>query len=345
MAAGPPAAPGIRAAAVRVDNRAGTGDNQPRRLYWGAWIGSQLVGQEAPWDMNAVHAFETIAGKGLSLVNFSSPFVDCTSTSGSCAPLVFARSAFENIRRHGAIPFFSWNSASLPVRVNQPDYQLRDVTAGAFDGYIRDWAIAAKSWGHPFFLRFDWEMNAAWFPWAERANGNQRGDYVKAWRHVHDIFASVGATNATWVWCPFVDPRHKMTPLKELYPGDTYVDWTCLDGYNLGKPWRSFDQLFRSTYQRLIRIAPTKPVVIGEVASSERGGSKSGWIANLLTKQLPDRYRRVGAVVWFDKFASGDWPIETSSAASAAFAKGVASPVYVPNQFDSIGGGVIGPLG
>ncbi len=27
-------------------------------IYWGAWIGSQLTGTEAPWDMNAVSAFE-----------------------------------------------------------------------------------------------------------------------------------------------------------------------------------------------------------------------------------------------------------------------------------------------
>ncbi len=34
-------------------------------------------------------------------------------------------------------------------------------------------------------------------------NGDQPGEFVAAWRHVHDIFTSVGATNATWVWCPY----------------------------------------------------------------------------------------------------------------------------------------------
>jgi hypothetical protein len=27
---------------------------EPSSLYWGAWIGKQFTGQEAPWDMNAV---------------------------------------------------------------------------------------------------------------------------------------------------------------------------------------------------------------------------------------------------------------------------------------------------
>src|SRR5215471_9895085 len=34
-----------------------------RPIYWGAWIGSQLTGSQAPWDMNAVSAFEALTGK------------------------------------------------------------------------------------------------------------------------------------------------------------------------------------------------------------------------------------------------------------------------------------------
>jgi hypothetical protein len=42
------------------------------RLYWGAWIGSQLTGREAPWDMSTVDAFENGVGKHVSIVHFSS---------------------------------------------------------------------------------------------------------------------------------------------------------------------------------------------------------------------------------------------------------------------------------
>jgi beta-mannanase len=30
-------------------------------------------------------------------------------------------------------------------------------------------------------------MNGNWFSWSERTNVNQPGEYVAAWRHVHDI--------------------------------------------------------------------------------------------------------------------------------------------------------------
>ena len=59
--------------------------------------------------------------------------------------------------------------------------------------------------GHPFFLRWGHEMNSDRFPWSEDANGNRRGEFVQAWRHIHDIFTSVGASNVSWVWCPNVE--------------------------------------------------------------------------------------------------------------------------------------------
>src|SRR5215218_5947377 len=258
-------------------------------IYWGAWIGKQLTGEEAPWDMNAVSKFESSVGKPLSLVHFSSPFANCYSSP--CKYYGLPTTSFENVRQAGAIPFFSWASQSLPSSKSEPDFQLSDVIAGTYDSYIRSFAGSAKSWGHPFFLRFNWEMNGNWFPWSESINGNGGGQYVAAWRHVHDIFTSVGATNATWVWCPNIDPGGKLQDLAPLYPGDEYVDWTSLDGYNWGtnpaKPdrWRSFDELYDSTYHEIVdAIAPGKPMVIGEIGSTEYGGSKAKWIEEMLAE-------------------------------------------------------------
>jgi beta-mannanase len=217
----------------------------------------------------------------------------------------------------------------------EPDHQLADVISGRYDEYIRDWAQDAKRYGHPFFLRFNWEMNGDWFPWAEGVNGNRPGEYVRAWQHVHDLFAEVGAANARWVWCPNVDFEGKLADLRPLYPGDDYVDWTCLDGYNSGADpargyrWRSFDQLYARTYAQIVEhIAPSKPMVVGEVASTERGGSKAQWIAEML-RVLPRRYPSIRGFVWFDKLEDGqEWPIETSQSAIEAFAAGIDDPRF-----------------
>ncbi len=319
-------------------------------LYWGAWVGNQLTGTEGPWDMGAVAKFEGMAGKAASAVHFSSPFADCSKSP--CSFYKFPEAEMESIRAHGSMPFFSWASQATPASLDQPDFQLADVIAGAHDSYIREFAEGAREWGKPFFLRFNWEMNGGWFAWAEGVNGNQPGEYVAAWRHVHDIFTQVGATNATWVWCPNVDPESKLQDLASLYPGDAYVDWTGLDGYNWGtnpaRPdkWRSFDSLFKATYDRIVEaIAPGKPMIISEVGSSEHGGSKAEWIADALASARTN-YPLLRGLLWFEKFDDGmDWPIETSASSAAAFAAGIQSPSYLGNDFASLGAAKIGPTG
>jgi hypothetical protein len=320
-------------------------------LYWGAWIGNQLTGNQPPWDMTAVTRLEEMSGgKKMSLVHFSSPFANCSSSP--CSFYSFPTGPMESIRKHGSIPFFSWASQSIPSNVNEPNFQLSDVIAGTYDSYIRSFATAAKNWGHPFFLRFNWEMNGTWFPWSEGVNGNKSGEFVTAWRHVHDIFTAVGATNVSWVWCPNIDPTNRYVSLSSQYPGNSYVDWSGLDGYNWGtnpvKPggWKTFDQLYSSTYKQIVEsIAPSKPMAIGEFASTEYGGSKAAWIEETLAR-IPTAYPKIRAILYFEKLDSGmDWPIETSSTATSAFARGISNKAYVGNEFASLGGSSILPPG
>jgi hypothetical protein len=307
----------------------------PPPLYWGAQIGDQLTGEAAPWDMNALSAFQGLTKKPLSLVSFSAPFAECSGSN--CTFINFPFTPMENARSYGAIPFFSWSSSSTPESGPQRPWKLSNIINGSLDPYIRRFAESAKEWGHPFFLRFDWEMNGFWFPWSEGVNGNKKGEYVTAWRHVHDVFTAVGATNATWVWCPNVDFTRKLIPLNKVYPGNAYVDWTCLDGFNWGKRtdsagWQSFNQVFHETYKRVQKIAPHKPMMIGEVASNETSGSKPAWIKNML-HEVP-RYRSIRGLVWFDvKDRNTHWPLESSKQAANAFAKGIARSVYRPNEF------------
>jgi hypothetical protein len=314
-------------------------------LYWGATIGDQITGEQAPWDMSAVSRFEGMAGKGVSLVNFFAPFANCAS---KCSFYKFPTEPMESIRQHGSIPVYSWSSQSIPSSLNEPDFQLSDVIAGNFDSYIREFAEDARDWGHPFFLRFDWEMNGNWFPWSEGVNGNQAGEFVTAWRHVHDIFTSVGAGNVTWVWCPNVDPGNKLaSSIASDYPGDEYVDWSGLDGYNWGPSkggWTSFSQLYDSTYHEITdSVAPSKPLLIGEMGSTEKGGSKASWISEALT-EIPTAFPKIRAMLWFDTFDDGmDWPIETSSSATSAFATGVQAPSYQSNSYANLPPSAIAP--
>jgi beta-mannanase len=179
-------------------------------------------------------------------------------------------------------------------------------------------------------------MNGSWYPYSPGVNGNTAASFVAMWRHIHDLFAQAGASNVTWAWVPNVDVNGTMTSMASLYPGEAYVDWTGLNGYNWGSAagaWMSFSQVFKSSYATLLQIAPTKPVMIGEVASEESGGSKAAWITDMLATQVPQNFPKIKALLWFnwriyEKSAYWNWEIESSSTAKTAFQQGIASPYY-----------------
>ena len=283
-------------------------------VLWGAEIGTQFTGSQAPWSWPAVTDFQSAdtGGKSLGVLGWYSRFYAPTDCGGACT---FSSSLFSAVRNAGAIPFLSLGSDSSSGGSGYTDAQI---VGGSQDAYLTQFAQAAKAWGHPFFLRFDWEMNGNWMPWGVGANGNTAASYVAMWKHVHDIFTGVGATNVSWVWCPNIDNSNQFASMASLYPGDAYVDWTCLDGYNGDVPWTSFHDLFSSGYSNITgTIAPSKPMIIGETGSTESGGSKAQWITNMLS-DLPTSFPKIGGLVWYDESVSGpgghsDWPIESSS--------------------------------
>jgi beta-mannanase len=173
--------------------------------------------------------------------------------------------------------------------------------------------------------------------------------FKSVWRQFHNMAENAGATNITWVWCPNVKYPGS-TPLKSLYPGNAYVDWTCMDGYNHGTktpewaPWTSFYDLFSGTYQELVSSefeGHEKPIMIGETASTEVGGSKPEWISEALGSVLPTSFPRIEAMLWFnwnitENGTLWDWPIESSADSTAAFANAISSSFYAPGSFGSL---------
>jgi Glycosyl hydrolase family 26 len=272
-----------------------------------------------PWDSTALAQFGDTAGKQPRLV----------MTFHGWAYEGFPRFAVESAATIGAIPVLTWNPWDYRKGIDQPGYALRHIIRGQFDRYVRKFARDARAWGRPLFLRFAAEMNGDWLPWCEGVNGNRRGQYVRAWRHVHRIFTRVGASNVAWVWSPNVIYAGS-TPLARVYPGDAYVDWIGIDGYNWGtvRPsttWRGFRDLFRPTLVSLRRLSP-KPLMLAEVASTEIGGDKAAWIENFFGGLR--RNRDVLAFIWFDFEKETDWRIESSPSSASAFASGVSRPRY-----------------
>jgi hypothetical protein len=143
------------------------------------------------------------------------------------------------------------------------------------------------------------------------------------------IFRAAGARNVRWVWCPNVDDSGAL-PFTALYPGDRWVDWVALDGYNWGRSWDwlSFTQIFASSYDTLARLS-SRPMMIAETGSGESGGSKAAWIGSMFARELP-RFTLVRALVWFNGFGDNgtDFRFNSSASSAAAFRQGLSSPRY-----------------
>lgn len=290
-----------------------------RRVAFGAYV------PDPYWDFAGwpadLAAFTRRAGQAPSIVHWFSAWGGEQDFPAQTAAYVASS---------GAIPLLTWEPWDWSGGgAAQPDYRLSRITAGAFDPYVRRFAQQAKAFGKPVYLRFAPEMNGDWNPWSEQVNGNRPGDFVKAWKHVRSVFASVGATNVRWVWTPIVEYGGS-TPLKGLYPGDASVDVVGLDGYNWGstKPnigWKSFSQVFGPSLTA-VRSLSRKPLWIAEIGCTEQGGSKAAWVDDMFATVAADS--RVDALVWFDADKETDWRINSSSSSLAAFARGLTSPLY-----------------
>jgi mannan endo-1,4-beta-mannosidase len=228
----------------------------------------------------------------------------------------------------GAVPMITWqpeqavDAAQAGGRLSdQPDFSLSQLASGRYDGYIRAWAGEARAFGKPVDVRLMHEMNDKSYPWSIGVNGNTGAqEYVTAWRHIVDIFRSADADNVAFVWCVGAQPAQPDP--SRYFPGDGYVSWIALDGYNRGSPWKSFTTIFATAY-REITAASTRPVMIAETGTVERPGdpsAKAAWITSAFEREIPGAFPRIRAVLYFDAPGRGfSFALSSSGAALQAF--------------------------
>lgn len=287
--------------------------------FHGVFLGSSLSG---PFALENLTAFEAAAGKGVRVV---AGYVAWGLNSD------FPAAACDQIVAHGSYPMICWEPWSYTG--SDPNWSNQTIISGQKDEYILRWANAIKNWGKPVFLRPMYEMNGNWYPWSVNFNGNTYESFIAAWRHIVDLFNSVGAQNATWVWSPNWNSVPVSNSISQCYPGDSYVDWTSLNGYNWGttqswSTWMSFYSIFSQAYQEITALT-FKPMVIGEYACTEIGGDKAAWITDALTVQIKNYFPRIKAVVWFNENKETNWRTDSSPASQAAYTAAVADSYYL----------------
>lgn len=276
----------------------------PLKVYWGARADGEVYNRsgDAPWDSTTWDLFQSHAGKQLSIVHWGQPFGALDTN------------ALNLTKARGAVSLISIGLSGT----------LASIANGSQDATIDAFAQKAKSFGYPILLRPWWEMNGSWFAWGRSS------DYIAAWRRYVTRIRAI-APNVSFVWCPNTiwDSASDIAP---YFPGDEYIDWAGIDGYNRNEPWTWAGGVFDKTLDRIKQLS-SKPVMIAETGSYETGGDKAAWITNFLSTWIPN-HSRVRAVVWFnwnilENGVRREWPIETSLNAQTAFKNSIANSRYL----------------
>lgn len=267
---------------------------------------------QAPWNAQELERISAAAG-GVrpTMLQFFLKWCD-----------TFQPQSIQQAYRLNALPIISWEPWRGEVYgESQPEYALSKIISGTFDQYLTEFATTIRDQRWPVALRLAHEMNGNWYPWSESKSGNKAGEYVKAWRHIHDIFTTVGANNVIWIWSPNIIRPVPKVSLSALYPGDDYVDWVGMVGY--AKEESTAAAVYEPTIN-VIRPFCAKPIIITE-AGAQPSDHKVTWIRDFF--QWIETQQNVIGFNWFEySEAEGgklDWRFTENAQTKAAFAAGI----------------------
>jgi hypothetical protein len=264
----------------------------PKPLLWGAFVGNQ------PGDLAQ---FEQLVGKSVDMkayfIGWGDPFP--TSTAAQLGPA-------------GKTLVLFWEAT---------DISLADISAGKYDEYMDQVASATAAYGGPVILTPFPEMNGDWNTWSGAYASNTPAMVIAAWQHIHDVFAAAPNVKFAWDVNNGSIPDTATNSIAVYYPGDAYVDYVAVDGFNFDDPWQSWSDVFSSALSQLSTYK--KPIYILSMGSVP-GPQKAQWITDGLGTDIKN-YPQVAGWVWFNQNgADGDWLVDSDSSSLAAFQQVVA---------------------
>jgi hypothetical protein len=277
------------------------------------------------WKMDQVRAMEAWQGKRHAAVNLFTDWCNRTKTLDN-----LFNQQLPNIWANGNVPVVSWEPYLCSASSTPNDVEVR-AARGDYDAYLRAWADRMKAFvsgpdgslgtadDRRVYIRLAHEMNGNWYPWGAAMGGNSAAHYILMWQRVRGIFWEKGldARTVQWIWAvnhEDVGPARA----EDYYPGDAYVDWIGIDGYNWGasqswSTWTAPDAVFGSMVARLRSIS-AKPLALTETASSSATpgavnvAAKSQWITQLFAyATAPATGARM--IVWFNEDKETDWAV------------------------------------
>jgi hypothetical protein len=226
-------------------------------------------------------------------------------------------------KRSGARLLVSWmpDGGKQSAGARQPKFRLGAIRRGRQNrGLVRLTKQLRKLRPAPI-LRPMPEPNTPWYAWSGTVNGNAPADYARAWAKVRQVVRNSGGQRIKLMWAPYVRsiPDTPENVIASYFPGADKVDLVGASGYNFGQvgglAWTEPTALFEDVYRQVSALS-VKPFWIAETGSTNKGGSKAQWIAQLagLRSEIPN----LRGIVWYDaRDPNGDFRVGTKPARKA----------------------------
>jgi len=292
------------------------------------------------WAMDDVAAMEQWQGKKNAVVNMFTNWCDRTKTIKD----VFDQQ-LPNIWNNGNVPMITWEPFLCSSAQTPDDVEVR-ASNGEYDSYLNTWADRLKGFlagpdgtfgtsdDRRAYIRMGHEMNGDWYQWGAAVGNNLPSDFVNMWIHVWNIFDAkgLGASHIQWVWAPNHTDCGGFTA-EEYWPGDAYVDWVGIDGYNWGttqtwSSWKSPAETYDDMLGR-VRALTSLPVTLSEFASTSEGGDKGVWITDVFNYVLTNDIRMVA---WFNEDKETDWAVYGGSTTWSEYATAVGDAAFISSS-------------
>ena len=229
-------------------------------------------------------------------------------------------SVIDAVWERGHVPHIFWQPF-LPDREETSLQINSEIAAGEHDDTIEAWAGALANWAmreddpdRRLYLNLAPEFNGDWSPWSPALGNDDEEDFVAMWQRIHDTVHETGldSSHVQWIWT--LDNATRGVDREACYPGDDYIDWAGVHGYNWSAwgSWLTPQEVYGSTISTIYNITDA-PIAITEFATSsetEEGGNDPGrkdtWITDAYAFL---RDERVSMTLYFDFVKETDWAI------------------------------------
>lgn len=213
---------------------------------------------------------------------------------------------------------------ALEPAANGAPIPFAQILAGGWDSLLDRFFAAAAAYPRRVSLRPFWEMNTptptySVLNYATSGQVRDVEEFGDTWRYLVDRQRRVGGDNVRWLFCANGNDVGGIA-MEEYWPGGTYVDELGLDTYNdTWTPWTDFDDKVTPMYERLVALAPDRPVIIGETGSREPENpdepDKGSWVRDLF---LSTEFPALTEVLFFHAVRRSDYRLDSSPQSLAA---------------------------